>query len=135
MSRAVCAGPTSRHIPARWRTARIGFRTPELLARLQARGIETVHLPRLHVGGKPSSPVPGAARSPSALVAARWRGIGEAAAAAVNTARAQGRPVVAVGTTSLRALESAAADGRVQAGSRDTALFITPGFAFQVDDP
>jgi S-adenosylmethionine:tRNA ribosyltransferase-isomerase len=42
--------------------------------------------------------------------------------------------VVAVGTTTLRALESAASGGSLQAGSRDTDIFITPGFEFQVVD-
>jgi S-adenosylmethionine:tRNA ribosyltransferase-isomerase len=63
-----------------------------------------------------------------------WYSISPAAAAAINAARANGRRIVAVGTTSLRALESAAHDGRVQAGARDTALFITPGFHFQIVD-
>ncbi|MFM8796922.1 MAG: S-adenosylmethionine:tRNA ribosyltransferase-isomerase, partial [Betaproteobacteria bacterium] len=50
--------------------------------------------------------------------------------------RARGGRVWAAGTTTLRALESAArtADGRLQAGSRDTDIFITPGFEFRVVD-
>jgi S-adenosylmethionine:tRNA ribosyltransferase-isomerase len=112
-------------------TAGLHF-TPELLARLRARGIETVHL-TLHVGAGTFQPVR-VQRVAEHVMHSEWYRISEAAAAAVNAARAEGRPVVAVGTTSLRALESAAANGRVQAGSRDTALFITPGFAFQVVD-
>jgi S-adenosylmethionine:tRNA ribosyltransferase-isomerase len=112
-------------------TAGLHF-TPELLARLQARGIETVHL-TLHVGAGTFQPVR-VQRVAEHVMHAEWYRISEAAAAAVTAARAAGRPVVAVGTTSLRALESAAVDGRVQAGSRDTALFITPGFEFQVVD-
>jgi S-adenosylmethionine:tRNA ribosyltransferase-isomerase len=53
---------------------------------------------------------------------------------AVAAARAAGGRVVAVGTTSLRALESAAATGRLSAGSAETDLFIRPGYRFQVVD-
>jgi len=49
----------------------------------------------------------------------------------VRAARAAGRDVVAVGTTSLRALESASQCGQLEAGSADTALFITPGYKFK----
>jgi S-adenosylmethionine:tRNA ribosyltransferase-isomerase len=55
-------------------------------------------------------------------------------AEAVTRARRHGGRVVAVGTTSLRALESAAAAGRVVPGGGETSLFITPGFRFQVVD-
>ena len=53
---------------------------------------------------------------------------------AINATRARGGRVVAVGTTSLRALESAAADGTLRAGAAETELFITPGYAFNVVD-
>jgi S-adenosylmethionine:tRNA ribosyltransferase-isomerase len=53
---------------------------------------------------------------------------------AIVDTRARGGRVVAVGTTTLRALESAARSGTLQAGHGDTALFITPGFTFQVVD-
>ena len=53
---------------------------------------------------------------------------------AIERTRACGGRVIAVGTTSLRALESAALDGRLQAGARETQLFITPGFRFHVVD-
>ncbi|MGZ9032141.1 MAG: S-adenosylmethionine:tRNA ribosyltransferase-isomerase, partial [Burkholderiaceae bacterium] len=59
---------------------------------------------------------------------------GEATAAAVNTAKAQQRRVVAVGTTSLRALESAGRTGTLRAGADETALFITPGYPFRMVD-
>jgi len=49
----------------------------------------------------------------------------------VQAAKAAGRAVVAVGTTSLRALESASQSGLLAAGSADTALFITPGYRFR----
>jgi S-adenosylmethionine:tRNA ribosyltransferase-isomerase len=50
---------------------------------------------------------------------------------AVRAARAAGKDVIAVGTTSLRALESASQSGQLVAGSADTALFITPGYTFK----
>jgi len=52
----------------------------------------------------------------------------------INTAKSESRPVVAVGTTSVRALESAGAKGQVQAGTQTTDLFIYPGFSFQIVD-
>jgi S-adenosylmethionine:tRNA ribosyltransferase-isomerase len=64
-----------------------------------------------------------------------WYRIPAATAEAVAAARARGGRVVAVGTTSLRALESAAdAHGRLAPGDAETALFITPGFRFRVAD-
>ena len=64
-----------------------------------------------------------------------WGEIGAAAAAAVNAARAAGRRVVAVGTTSLRLLEAAAdAEGRVAPFVGETDIFITPGYRFRVVD-
>jgi S-adenosylmethionine:tRNA ribosyltransferase-isomerase len=57
-----------------------------------------------------------------------------AAARAVNTVKAGGRPVTAVGTTVVRTLESAWRDGAVRSGRRSTSLFITPGFEFHVVD-
>jgi S-adenosylmethionine:tRNA ribosyltransferase-isomerase len=53
---------------------------------------------------------------------------------AIARTRASGGRIVAVGTTTLRALESAALGGTLHSGSRDTDIFITPGFAFQVVD-
>ena len=53
---------------------------------------------------------------------------------AIAATRAAGGRIVSVGTTTLRALESAARAGTLQAGSRDTAIFITPGFDFKVID-
>jgi S-adenosylmethionine:tRNA ribosyltransferase-isomerase len=54
--------------------------------------------------------------------------------AAVNRARTAGRSVIAVGTTSLRALEAAAVSGTLRAITGETDLFITPGFPFRVVD-
>jgi S-adenosylmethionine:tRNA ribosyltransferase-isomerase len=64
-----------------------------------------------------------------------WREISEAAAAQINRARAEGRRVIAVGTTALRSVESAAdEEGRVQSCSGPTDIFITPGYRFRVVD-
>jgi S-adenosylmethionine:tRNA ribosyltransferase-isomerase len=52
----------------------------------------------------------------------------------VNRAKAERRRVVAVGTTSLRALESAGRSGTLRAGADETSLFITPGYAFRMVD-
>jgi S-adenosylmethionine:tRNA ribosyltransferase-isomerase len=60
--------------------------------------------------------------------------IPEATTAAISEARAAGRSVVAVGTTSLRALESAAESATVRAGAAETSLFITPGYRFRIVD-
>jgi len=55
-------------------------------------------------------------------------------AAIINTAKSESRPVVAVGTTSVRALESAGKTGRIVAGTDNTDLFIYPGYSFQIVD-
>jgi S-adenosylmethionine:tRNA ribosyltransferase-isomerase len=60
-----------------------------------------------------------------------WYTVPQATVDAVGAAKAAGRAVVAVGTTSLRALESASQSGVLAAGSADTALFITPGYTFK----
>jgi S-adenosylmethionine:tRNA ribosyltransferase-isomerase len=59
-----------------------------------------------------------------------WYTISQYTVDAVAQTRAAGRSVVAVGTTSMRALESASQSGRLVAGSADTRLFITPGYRF-----
>jgi S-adenosylmethionine:tRNA ribosyltransferase-isomerase len=66
---------------------------------------------------------------------AEWGSISAATAAALNAARAKGGRIVAVGTTSLRLLESAAAeDGAIQPFSAETSIFITPGYRFRAVD-
>jgi S-adenosylmethionine:tRNA ribosyltransferase-isomerase len=61
-----------------------------------------------------------------------WYAIPEATVTAIRTAKEQGGRVLAVGTTTLRALEAAAADGEVRAGQGETNLFILPGYRFKV---
>ncbi len=113
-------------------TAGLHF-TPDLLDRLHARGIQQARL-TLHVGAGTFQPVRSERLAEHRMHTERYE-ISEGTADAVNAARRAGRRVVAVGTTSLRALESAARDdGIVRAGGAETALFITPGYRFRVVD-
>ena len=66
---------------------------------------------------------------------AEWGRIDEETAARLNSVRASGRRLIAVGTTSLRLLESAADEsGKIQPFEGDTAIFITPGYRFRAID-
>jgi S-adenosylmethionine:tRNA ribosyltransferase-isomerase len=113
-------------------TAGLHF-TNSLLHRLKERGIGTA-LVTLHVGPGTFQPVRSERLDEHRMHPERYE-IGSGAADAVNRARAEGRRVIAVGTTSVRALETAAAeDGVVRAGSGTSTLFITPGYAFQAVD-
>ena len=107
--------------------------TPNLLARLEARGIERVAV-TLHVGAGTFVPVK-ADDTDDHVMHAEWGRVTPEAAAAISRARAEGRRVVAVGTTSLRILEAAAdGDGRVAAWTGTTDIFITPGYRFRCVD-
>jgi S-adenosylmethionine:tRNA ribosyltransferase-isomerase len=113
-------------------TASLHF-TPEVLAALGERGVVVAPLV-LDVGIGTFRPMSGERIDTHLMHAERYT-IPPATAGAVEAARAQGRRVVAAGTTVVRALESAAlADGAVTSGSKATDLFITPGFAFRVVD-
>jgi S-adenosylmethionine:tRNA ribosyltransferase-isomerase len=113
-------------------TAGLHF-TPELLAALDARGVGRVTV-TLHVGVGTFLPVRVEDVSEHRMHAERGL-VSAATAAAINAARAGGGRVVAVGTTSLRLLESAADEaGRVHAFAGDTDIFITPGYRFRAVD-
>jgi S-adenosylmethionine:tRNA ribosyltransferase-isomerase len=113
-------------------TAGLHF-TPELLARLAPRGI-AVHYLTLHVGPGTFRPLR-ASRVEEHRMDAEPVEIPEATARAVQEARREGRRVVAVGTTTTRALEWAAAeDGRVRPGAGAADLFIRVGHRFRVVD-
>ena len=113
-------------------TAGLHF-TPELFAALDARGIERQFV-TLHVGAGTFLPVK-ADDTADHKMHAEIGHVSAEVAAAVNAARAQGRRVVAVGTSSLRLLESAAApDGTMAAWSGATEIFITPGYRFKAVD-
>jgi len=113
-------------------TAGLHF-TEDLLARLRERGVgvETV---TLHVGAGTFLPVK-ADDTDAHLMHAEWGEVDEPTVARLREAKARGGRIVAVGTTSLRLLESAArASGELQAFSGDTDIFITPGFRFRAVD-
>ena len=112
-------------------TAGLHF-TEELLQQLRDRGVTTTFI-TLHVGAGTFQPVRVERVSEHRMHAECFE-ISAEAAATINAARASGQRLTAVGTTSLRALESAARDGRVVAGSGETRLFITPGYEFQIVD-
>ena len=112
-------------------TAGLHFDEP-LLDRLRERGVTLAFL-TLHVGAGTFQPVR-VRDVADHRMHSEWYEIRPETAAAVARARAGGRAVVAVGTTSLRALESAARDGGVVAGCGETELFITPGYQFRVVD-
>jgi S-adenosylmethionine:tRNA ribosyltransferase-isomerase len=104
-----------------------------LFVRLAARGIRRATL-TLHVGAGTFQPVREENIAEHKMHHERFS-IPPETVDAIEETKAQGGRVVAVGTTSLRALEaSAEATGRVQAGAGDTGIFITPGFRFQVVD-
>jgi len=112
-------------------TAGLHFDAP-LLAALRARSVELAFL-TLHVGAGTFQPVRAHKIAEHRMHSERYE-IPAATAAAVRRARERGRHVVAVGTTSLRALEASAREGDVRSGSGETDLFITPGFEFRIVD-
>jgi S-adenosylmethionine:tRNA ribosyltransferase-isomerase len=113
-------------------TAGLHF-TPELLAALDAAGVGRTSI-TLHVGAGTFLPVKTERIEDHVMHAERGE-IGADAAEAVEACRAGGGRLVAVGTTTLRLIETAAGEsGRVRAWSGETALFIKPGFRFRVAD-
>lgn len=103
-----------------------------LLEQLRARRVAMAFV-TLHVGVGTFAPVRTERLADHAMHAERYR-VPPATARAVNGARAAGRHVVAVGTTALRAIESAARDGLAYPADAETSLFIRPGYRFQVVD-
>jgi S-adenosylmethionine:tRNA ribosyltransferase-isomerase len=104
-----------------------------MLAAFTARGVDLAFV-TLHVGAGTFQPVQTDDLSQHRMHS-EWYRIPPETADAVAAARARGGRVLAVGTTSLRALESAAAaGGEVRAGNGETTLFVTPGFRFRVVD-
>ena len=110
-------------------TAGLHF-TPELLSRLNARGIERAEIV-LHVGPGSFRPVEVEDVREHRVDPERYV-VPPEASAAVDRARAEGRRVLAVGTTATRVLETAtSAEGRLRAGEGETALVIVPGHRFR----
>ena len=113
-------------------TAGLHF-TPALEAALRGHGVD-LHRLTLHVGAGTFLPVKVDETSEHKMHA-EWGCISAKTAAALNSARAKGGRIVAVGTTSMRLLESAAADdGTIQPFSDETSIFITPGYRFRAVD-
>ena len=113
-------------------TAALHF-TPALVAGLAERGVGTAFL-TLHVGAGTFLPVK-VDDVADHKMHAEWGEVTAETAAAVNAARKAGGRIVAVGTTSMRLLETAAAaDGTLAPFSGETDIFITPGYRFKVAD-
>jgi S-adenosylmethionine:tRNA ribosyltransferase-isomerase len=103
-----------------------------MLASLQARGAKITYV-TLHVGAATFQPV----RTENVqehVMHSECYTIPQVTVDAIREARDKGGRVIAIGTTSLRALESAVKHGTLQAGEKETRLFITPGYRFQVVD-
>jgi S-adenosylmethionine:tRNA ribosyltransferase-isomerase len=113
-------------------TAGLHF-TPGLLKALDDAGIERAFV-TLHVGAGTFLPVKTEDVAEHRMHP-EYGEVGEAAAKAINAARARGGRVVCVGTTSLRLVESAAGeDGQVRPFAAETSIFITPGYRFRAAD-
>ncbi len=114
-------------------TAGLHF-TNDILGRIAARGVDIVRI-TLHVGIGTFKPVKVNDIAEHRMDAERYE-ITPDAAAALNAALDSRRKIAAVGTTSVRAMESAIrqAGGRFEAGTRETSIFITPGFEFRAVD-
>lgn len=113
-------------------TAGLHF-TPDLMAAIEARGVST-HAVTLHVGAGTFLPVK-ADDTADHRMHSEWGEVSTETAAALNAVRAAGGRIVCVGTTSLRLLESATTpEGEIRPFHGDTAIFITPGYAFRAAD-
>jgi S-adenosylmethionine:tRNA ribosyltransferase-isomerase len=113
-------------------TAGLHF-TERLLARLKERGI-VVHKVTLHVGAGTFLPVK-AEDTKGHKMHAEFGTVSRKTADALNAVRAQGGRIVAIGSTALRLLETAAAeDGKLRAFADETVIFITPGYRFKAVD-
>jgi S-adenosylmethionine:tRNA ribosyltransferase-isomerase len=112
-------------------TAGLHF-TPELLRALEEKGVERAEI-TLHVGYGTFKPVRTARVEEHTVDPERYE-ISSAAAAAITRAQGAGGRIIAVGTTTTRALEDAAVrgDGRVEAGAAAASLFIYPGHRFRI---
>ena len=112
-------------------TAGLHF-TPEMLSALRQKGVRTAHV-TLHVGAGTFQPVR-VDKLDEHVMHSEWLEVTESVCNSVRETRESGRRVVAVGTTSVRALESASASGELQPMTGDTRLFITPGYRFRSVD-
>ena len=104
----------------------------DLFSRLRGKDVEIAHV-TLHVGAGTFQPVRVSDLAQHRMHTERYL-LPQATADAIAATRARGGRIVAVGTTSLRVLESAALGGAIKVGAGDTALFVTPGFEFRIVD-
>jgi S-adenosylmethionine:tRNA ribosyltransferase-isomerase len=104
-----------------------------LLTRLRQRGVVAAYV-TLHVGAGTFAPVPEDVDIESHRLHSEWLQVGDDVCAAVAAARSRGGRVIAVGTTSVRALEAASDDTGLVPFSGETDLFIYPGYRFKVVD-
>lgn len=112
-------------------TAGLHF-TEELLQKIKAKGIKTVFV-TLHVGLGTFRPVSTENIEDHKMHSESYE-VSEEAAKIINDAKAQGKRIIAVGTTSVRTLESASKNGVLQEGRGSTQIFIYPGYKFQIVD-
>lgn len=112
-------------------TAGLHF-TPELIAKLTAYGVQFASV-TLHVGLDTFAPVT-EENADEHRIHTEWCELSEACAASIDAVKAAGGRVIAVGTTSVRTLETAARSGSVAAFRGSTDLFILPGYRFKVVD-
>lgn len=112
-------------------TAGLHF-TKELLQKIKDIGCEEVFV-TLHVGLGTFRPV-SEAKIEDHKMHKEFYTVSQEAADAVNKAKAEGRRIIAVGTTAVRTLEAAGADGQLHAGSSWTNIFIYPGYKFRLVD-
>jgi len=112
-------------------TAGLHFDEP-MLARLQEGGVRIIHV-TLHIGSGTFQPVR-VERLDDHVMHREWMEVDQAVCDAVSATREAGGRVIAVGTTSVRSLESAAEEGALRPYRGDTQLFVRPGYRFRVVD-
>ena len=112
-------------------TAGLHF-TPQILGRIKKKGVMVCSV-NLEVGQATFQPVRAERIEDHHMLEERYA-ISPSAARRINLAKKERRPVVAVGTTVVRGLESASQEGRISPGNRSTRLFIYPGYAFKTVD-
>jgi len=112
-------------------TAGLHF-TPELMQKIKDMGVEEVFV-TLHVGLGTFRPV-SVNTIEDHVMHSEFYTVSPEAANAINAAKAAGRRIVAIGTTSVRTLEAAGASGTMQAGGNWTKIFIYPGYKFRLVD-
>jgi len=112
-------------------TAGLHF-TPDVFTALEANGVQIERL-TLHVGAGTFLPVK-SDDTDDHHMHSEWYQISSETAGRINQAKDEGRRIIAVGTTALRALESSAVNGRVNTLTDDTQIFITPGSDFHIID-